>query len=224
MGKKIISISLLAGCPLICVVAAIRGDTSGRASSPSLVSPADQALAGQILDAAGVKGGLVVHLGCGNGKLTAALRASDSYLVHGLDADAGNVAVARRNIQSLGLYGKVSIDQCAGNRLPYIDNLVNLIVAEKPFAASMDEIMRVLAPNGVAYVKNGTQWTKTVKPRPKDIDEWTHYLHGPGNNAVAHDRKRSGAVLGDVKVPPGVIRIRNPDCQVYSRRNIDRAC
>ena len=28
-----------------------------------------------ILDAAGVKGGLVVHLGCGDGKLTAALRA-----------------------------------------------------------------------------------------------------------------------------------------------------
>ena len=29
----------------------------------------------QILDAAGVKGGLVVHLGCGDGALTAALRA-----------------------------------------------------------------------------------------------------------------------------------------------------
>jgi outer membrane protein assembly factor BamB len=26
-----------------------------------------------------------------------------------------------------------------------------------------------------------------VKPRPKEIDEWTHYLHGPGNNAVSQD-------------------------------------
>ena len=49
----------------------------------------------QILEATGVKGGLVVHIGCGNGRLTAALRANDSYLVHGLDADMANVEKAR---------------------------------------------------------------------------------------------------------------------------------
>ncbi|MHC4332071.1 MAG: hypothetical protein ACYSWW_28575 [Planctomycetota bacterium] len=38
----------------------------------------------RILDAAGVKGGLIVHIGCSDGKLTAALRDGDSYLVHGL--------------------------------------------------------------------------------------------------------------------------------------------
>ena len=38
------------------------------------------ALAGVVEDS-GVKGGLVVHLGCGDGKLTAALRVNDSYLV-----------------------------------------------------------------------------------------------------------------------------------------------
>ena len=32
----------------------------------------------EILDTSGVQGGIVVHLGCGDGKLTAALRASDS--------------------------------------------------------------------------------------------------------------------------------------------------
>ncbi len=44
----------------------------------------------------------------------------------------------------------------------------------------------VLAPQGVVCVKDGV-WKKTVKPRPQDIDEWTHYLHGPNNNAVAQD-------------------------------------
>jgi len=72
-----------------------------------------------ILNAAGVKGGLVVHLGCGDGKLTAALRAGDSFLVHGLDADADNVAKARKHVRSLGVYGKVSIDQLTGAALPY---------------------------------------------------------------------------------------------------------
>ncbi len=48
--------------------------------------------------------------------------------------------------------------------------------------------MRVLAPNGVACLRRNGAWTKTVKPWPADIDEWTHFLHGPGNNAVAQDR------------------------------------
>ena len=43
-----------------------------------------------ILDAGGVQGGLVVHVGCGDGKLTAALHANDRYLVHGLDTSADN--------------------------------------------------------------------------------------------------------------------------------------
>ncbi|MFC1636999.1 hypothetical protein ACFL5Z_19425, partial [Planctomycetota bacterium] len=49
------------------------------------------------------------------------------------------------------------------------------------------EVMRVLAPNGVAYFKSQGQWTKMVKVRPREIDEWMHYLHDPSNNAVAHD-------------------------------------
>ena len=55
----------------------------------------------EILDATGVKGGLVVHIGCGDGKVTADLHASDSYLVHGLDGDVTNVAKARAHIKSL---------------------------------------------------------------------------------------------------------------------------
>jgi outer membrane protein assembly factor BamB len=35
--------------------------------------------------------------------------------------------------------------------------------------------------------RRGGTWKKTVKPWPKEIDEWTHFLHGADNNAVAHD-------------------------------------
>jgi len=149
--------------------------------------PAEKALARQILEATGVKGGLVVHVGCGDGKLTAALRANDSYLVHGLDADAKNVEKARAHIRSLGLYGKVSVERWAGGRLPYTDNLVNLLVAEGPVKVAKDEVLRVLCPKGVAYVQRDGKWTKTVKPRPDNIDEWTHALHDADNNAVAND-------------------------------------
>ena len=138
--------------------------------------------AGPILNAAGVKGGLIVQLGCGDGKLTAALRVNDSFIVHGLDAD---VTAARKHIQSLGVYGPVSAEKWAGNRLPYADNLVNLIVADQLGGVPMDEVMRVLAPNGVALIGG----KKTVKPWPKGIDEWTHYLYNSSGNPVAQDRK-----------------------------------
>ncbi len=146
---------------------------------------------GDIIAASGIKGGLVVHLDCGDGKLTAELRVNDSYIVHGLDTDATQTDKARENIQSLGIYGKVSADTFDGVHLPYIDNIVNLVVADpdvhRDWKVSMDEVMRVLCPDGAALVKRAGRWVKTVKPRPKDIDDWTHFLHDASNNAVARD-------------------------------------
>ncbi|MGD8239722.1 MAG: PQQ-binding-like beta-propeller repeat protein, partial [Armatimonadota bacterium] len=146
-----------------------------------------EALAKEILSATGVKGGLILHVGCRDGRLTAALRASDSYSVHGVDADAKNVAAAREHIKGLGLYGKVAVDRLRGRRLPYADNMANLVVSEGLGRVQMSEVMRVLCPKGVAYVRKGRTWAKTVKPRPAEIDEWTHYLHDASNNAVSHD-------------------------------------
>jgi len=142
-----------------------------------------------IYDATGVQGGLVVHLGCGDGTLTAALRASDRYLVQGLDTDPARVAAARELLRSKGLYGPVTAEVFDGRQLPYVGDLVNLVVAEEPGEVTMDEVLRVLAPGGVAYVRQGDGWQKTVKPRPGDIDEWSHFLHDAGGNAVAEDRK-----------------------------------
>jgi len=158
---------------------------SFRWTTVALAAPADESA--QIFQATGIKGGFVVHLGCGNGQLTAALRASESYLVHGLDTDAENVTAARANLRKSGVYGPVSIDRLSAGRLPYIDNTVNLVVAEELGEVPMDEVLRVLCPNGAAYVKQDGTWTTTVKPRPKEIDEWTHYMHAADGNAVAHD-------------------------------------
>ena len=149
-------------------------------------------LAKQVLAATGVRGGLVVHVGCGDGSLTAALRANERFLVQGLDADPANVDAARQHVRKLGLYGPVSVRQWTGGRLPYAENMVNLLVAEdaeRSGGPSMAEVRRVLAPLGVAYIRGAEGWVKTVKPWPADIDEWTHFLHGPGGNAVARDKR-----------------------------------
>ncbi|MFW6171252.1 MAG: PQQ-binding-like beta-propeller repeat protein, partial [Planctomycetota bacterium] len=144
-------------------------------------------MAKNILEETGVSGGLIVHVGCGNGALTEALRAGDQYLVHGLHTDPSNLAKLRESLRQAGRYGPISVDTFDGRHLPYAENLVDLVVSENLANVSMDEVMRVLSPGGVAYVKADGTWNKSVKPVPAEIDDWTHYLHGSDNNAVARD-------------------------------------
>jgi len=146
-------------------------------------------IARKILQVTGVKGGLVVHTGCDSGELTASLYVNEGFLVHGLDTDVSDIENARKHIQSKGLYGRVSVELWSGESLPYINNLVELIVVEKQGDPKEDEMMRVLAPGGVACIKSDGRWITKTKPVPNDIDEWTHYLHGPDNNAVANDSR-----------------------------------
>jgi SAM-dependent methyltransferase len=140
-----------------------------------------------ILRVSGIQGGLIIELGCGEGELTTALGADDSLLVQGLDTDPANIEKARAHIRSLGLGSRVSADGFDGQQLPYVDNLVNLLVAEDLGKVAMSEVMRVLRPGGVACVKQNGTWRNTIKPWPDEIDEWTHFLHGPDNNAVSRD-------------------------------------
>ena len=155
-----------------------------------------------MLDHAGIQGGVVVHLGCRNGQLTVALGAEANILVQGLDTDEACVARARKLIRSRGRYGRISADAFDGEHLPYVDNLVNLIVVDRPGSVPQSEVLRVLTPGGKALLREGEAWTTLTKPWPAEIDEWTHYLHGPNGNPVSEDR-----VVG----PPGPFeRIAGP--------------
>ena len=172
---KELAVVLLVTCTL-SVVMALRNESIGQ--------PIDQQQARQILDDTGVKGGFIVHIGCGDGKLTAALRANDSYIVQGLDTDVENIEKAKKTIMSKGLYGKVTAREFDGKDLPFIDNLVNLVVATGKCKVSEKEVFRILAPRGVAYI-NGK---KTVKPWPAELDEWTHFHHDPQGTMVGKDQ------------------------------------
>ena len=168
------------------VLAVFAGGANGTAQDSGSIR------AREILRRTGVQGGLIVHLGCGDGRLTAELRANSSYVVHALDRDPENVARARKHIRSLGLYGPVSVEQCNGKSLPYASNLINLVVSETSASGGsipMAEIMRVLCPGGIAYTNQDGRWVKQTKPFPDEIGEWNHYLNGPDNNAVAADRR-----------------------------------
>ena len=141
-------------------------------------------MAEEIIQQTGVKGGLVVVLGLEDSELVTSFSKEGSFVVQGLDTNADNVAKARETIRAEGRYGTVSANQFDGEDLPYADDLANLIVIRDTALAPLEgEIRRVLAPRGIA-VLDGRQIVKSV---PMGIDDWTHYLYGPGNNAVSRD-------------------------------------
>ena len=144
--------------------------------------------ANSVLEQSKVSAGFIVHLGAGDASLTAALKQNETTQVHGLERDAAKIQPARKMLSEAGLNGDVSVVHFSGQQLPYVDNLVNLFVTEELGDVPMEEVLRVLVPNGVAMIKgDGGEWQKTVKPRPDNIDEWSHYLHDASGNSVAHD-------------------------------------
>ena len=176
-------------------------------------------LANFIRKASGVETGLCVHLGATDGTLDAQLARGRKLLVHGLAAETGAARRARQHIEAEGLYGQVSVEEASFEKLPYDDNLVNLVVVDDfrgvvSAGFSLDEVIRVLCPRGVALIGDQGKalsekdvksklssvraaevesvavqggWIKVVKRRPKEMDVWTHHRHGPSGNPVSQD-------------------------------------
>ncbi len=142
---------------------------------------ADGAL--EVAQRAGFHGGLAVQIGCGRLDGLYELAKHERFLVQVLDSDAARVTAARGTIESQGLSDRIWVSTFDGRRLPFADNVVNLILAGKGSDVPSAEILRVLVPRGVALVGGESQ----TKPVPPDIDEWTHHLHDPSGNAVARD-------------------------------------
>jgi len=73
----------------------------------SQVFGADEAVAAaaRMIEKSGLSGGVIVHVGCGNGRLTAALGADGRFIVQGLEPDAARLIEARAWIKSQQLYG-----------------------------------------------------------------------------------------------------------------------
>ncbi len=156
----------------------------------------DAAAAKSILDAAKVNTGLCVHLGCGRADspgLTAALAESSEMVVHGLALDDAAVTASRKAIEERGVPGRAMVEKLSDKALPYVSDLVRLVVVEDLAAVTAagitrEEILRVTCPGGSLCVRESGKWNVTVKPRLKEMDEWTHPHHGADENLVSNDK------------------------------------
>lgn len=166
------------------------------AEAPQPADDASATMAQAVFVASGVKAGLCLHLGCGrpdSAGLTAALAEGSSMPVHGLAFDDAAVGRARAAIEARGVPGRAMVEKWTGKFLPYLPDLARLVVVEDMAALTAqgiarEEVMRVLAPAGVLCLKEGGKWTATTKPRPAEMDEWTHPHHAADGNLVSAEK------------------------------------
>ena len=163
----------------------------GSAGLAFAAAPADEKAFAQAVLAPDLAGGLCVHLGAGDGRLTAALAADGRFLVHGLEPDAALAESAIRLLRSRGIYGQAWVERYAENRLPYAENLVNLVVADDAARINLPvkEIFRVLCPNGVVCLGQSAPGA-----RPLDADRLKRELANAGF-ADIQTNDRDGAWL-----------------------------
>ena len=81
----------------------------------------------EVIGIAKLQGGLAVVIGCDDAQMAADL-VTRGFVVQSLGDDGETVAEARQFLSSAGVQGQATASECDGKRLPYVDNLVNLLV------------------------------------------------------------------------------------------------
>ncbi len=158
----------------------------------------------------GCSGGLCVMAGSGvNMELAKDLGRTGRYLVQILEPQAAQVAALQAQLHEAGLYGVVSVDQLSQSRLPYTENLVNvLLVSGDAAGLKLSEACRVLVPGGALLVDErcaseadmqaagledrkpvelDKRWRMGRKTRANGMDQWPLPRHGADNNPVSND-------------------------------------
>lgn len=146
----------------------------------------------EILSATGIKAGLCVHIGCGDGIITSQLHNNGKILVSACAQNVTSWKATQDMIQKNGLYGMVSVMfPLSLKQLPYMSNTVTLLVVDLDVLGasgpSLDEMKRVTAPIGVIYYMQGGQWHLERKALTQGMDEWRYQYHGPNGNPVSND-------------------------------------
>ena len=138
--------------------------------------PDETRLVQTILQSLETRPGLCVHLGVRDGTLAVQLSRGGKNLVHGLAIGGEAVGRARETIAAAGLDGAVSVEYGSIRRLPYADDLVNLLVVDDlpgllQQGLKLDEVLRVLHPGGIAWLgqRRGTDGPALTVERLRDL-------------------------------------------------------
>jgi len=145
------------------------------------LSPVYAAAAERIVQAAGIRKGYCLVLGCGTGRLAYELAMKRTeLLIYGIEPDEQKAEAARRKLDAAGLYGvRVTVDSGPLAHLPYPDYFANLIVSDTTLLSGKletapEELFRTLRPcGGVAFIGQPVELAKAGSVlSPAQLREW----------------------------------------------------
>ena len=161
------------------------------------------------LKESGVQHGLCVVLPARSGDELAALTQSGNILVQGLALDDSVLKVTVARLEALGVYGIATATKPSSlTPLPYAGNLVNLLICDADVLGAQTpettELLRIVTPEGIALIKRNGSWQKIIKPRPVEMDQWTHFDCDAAGTGVSHDKlaKPPNAVQWRMELEP----------------------
>ncbi len=130
-----------------------------------------------VFEVSGNRRGLFVVVG-DDAKLALELASAEPVIMFVVTAPE-KLEETRKRIVEAGLHGRVTAATHADGRLPLIDNLAALVVADLDTLPQVkrEECLRVVRPRGKLLTKRGGRWGATEKPRPEGVDDWPQYHH-----------------------------------------------
>ncbi len=118
-------------------------------------------IAQQIIEKTGINSGTCLDIGCGGGYLGMALARITEISVYLFDESRDMLKISQQNIIDAGLESRMQIIEGDVHAIPIIDRSIDLIVSRgsiffwKNQLQALQEIYRVLAPGGIAYIGGG---------------------------------------------------------------------
>ena len=158
-------------------------------------------VADDAIKATGIERGLCVVVGTGDATLDAALAKRGTFVVERLLTDWKAVYDHRAALAKADVFPLANAQYVRDFKtLPYAPQLVNLLIIDADAlgkdAPTDDEVKRVVAWGGKAYVKRSGTWSVIDNPYPEDTDEWSHSLHGPTRTPISKDKRINGNIDG----------------------------
>lgn len=171
-------------------------------------APVYPVIAEQILDRCGIRSGRCLDVGSGPGSLGIALAQASDLAVTLLDSSPDMLEIARGNIRTAGLSGRISLLAGDVHDIPLPPDSADLVVSRgsvffwEDLARAFSEIYRVLAPGGKTYIGGGfgtaelrDAITATMTKKNPDWKSFRDRNLGPDNRA------RIAGVLAGLGLP-----------------------
>lgn len=126
-----------------------------------IFAPIYPVIAQQIKAKTGITSGTCMDIGCGGGYLGVALARITKLSVYLFDESRDMLGLAKQNIINEGLESRVQMMEGDVHAIPINDQLIDLVISRGSIffwenqPQALQEIYRVLAPGGIAYIGGG---------------------------------------------------------------------